>query len=103
MLEAWLNLSHREKARVLVMVKVMAMTAAHVSIQLEHQRHGPPAGIDTTATQYTKRLTDKRQPDELEPDQRQHGQGDQAPHAVSASTSRRTLRCRHCGRGATSQ
>lgn len=66
--DAWLNLSHLEKARVFMMVKTRAMTVK--------------APISATVTivalgfHRTYKLTDKRQPQELQPDERQDGHDD---------------------------
>ncbi|TPX11409.1 uncharacterized protein E0L32_007828 [Thyridium curvatum] len=65
--EAWLNLSHREKARELVMVRARAIAEGGT---VSSSRR--PAGVSTSAAH----LTNKRQPDELEGDDSYDGERD---------------------------
>lgn len=91
MLDAWLNLSHREKASELVIVRAIAITARTWSASHPASQSVPP--FSATFSDFTRKegeaggrgggggrettgLTDERQPDEHEAHQGQHGQGD---------------------------
>lgn len=76
MLEAWLNLSQREKARLFVMVKTMAMAIiSHTTVSF----HLLPFSVFLFADEngcFGAQLTDEGQPHKLEAHQGQDGEGD---------------------------
>lgn len=75
MLDAWLNLSHREKASELVMVKAIAMAIQEtLSVNFSPTRH-MFSSFRAPRTPY-RELTHKRQPNKHEAHQGQHRQRD---------------------------
>lgn len=68
--EAWLNLSHLEKARVFIIVRAKAMTVQNdVSTQSRRGRHAHEV-VDAREP-----LTNQRQPENIEARNRQNGHG----------------------------
>lgn len=71
MLDAWLNLSHREKARELVMVKTIA-------IAINHNRQSKDCSLANfsqfAASESYVKLTHEREPNKHQPHQRQYRQ-----------------------------
>lgn len=72
-LDAWLNLSHREKARVFIIVRISAIAAASLAtIPISRPSPGHCFSLGSIAWMFPAELTNKWQPQELQPHQRQY-------------------------------
>lgn len=74
MLDAWLNLSHRENAREFVIVRASAMAIITKEVSFRPSLSSSPS--PTTGWAPCAQLTNKRQPDEHEAHERQYSQRD---------------------------